>query len=196
MNDVEQVAGVVARAMTDPAFRSELLASPAATLRSAGIDLPDGATVQVAENSASSAHLVVPAGLAAEERQELVSLATGAGTTLTVLEATDSNLWLVLPSPASAAQSMTLGDMAESITESFTNLTKLVTAASYLAGLAFSIGAIMKFKQHKDNPTQIPIGTPIALVFIAAALLFLPTILDAAGNTMFGDSGSSPTGPT
>jgi intracellular multiplication protein IcmD len=35
----------------------------------------------------------------------------------------------------------------------------------------------MKFKQHKDNPTQTPIGTPIALVFIAAALLFLPSIL-------------------
>lgn len=193
MSDLEQVAGVVARAMTDPAFRSELLASPAATLRSAGIDLPDGATVQVAENNASTAHLVVPAGLAAEERQQLVSLANGAGRTLTVLEATASNLWLVLPSSASAAQSVTLGELAESITESFTNLTKFITAASYLAGLAFSIGAIMKFKQHKDNPTQIPIGTPIALVFIAAALLFLPTILNAVGYKMFGDSGSPST---
>lgn len=28
-----------------------------------------------------------------------------------------------------------------------------------------------------DNPTQIPIGTPIALAFIAAALEFLPSIL-------------------
>jgi hypothetical protein len=36
--------------------------------------------------------------------------------------------------------------------------------------------AIIHFKQHKDVPTQIPIGTPISLEFIAAALLFLPTI--------------------
>jgi hypothetical protein len=28
-----------------------------------------------------------------------------------------------------------------------------------------------------DNPIQIPIGTPIALVFIAAALLFIPSVL-------------------
>ena len=28
-----------------------------------------------------------------------------------------------------------------------------------------------------DSPTQIPIGTPIALVFIAAALQFLPSII-------------------
>ena len=28
-----------------------------------------------------------------------------------------------------------------------------------------------------DNPIQVPIGTPIALVFIAAALLFIPSVL-------------------
>ena len=90
-----------------------------------------------------------------------------------------------------AAASPTLGKMASSITGSFTNVAKLVTAGSYLAGLGFSIGAIMKFKQHKDNPTQVPIGTPIALVFIAAALLFLPTILGVTGTTMFGTAGKT-----
>ena len=58
-----------------------------------------------------------------------------------------------------SGSTLTLGKMASSITGSFTSLTKLITAGSYLAGLGFSIGAIMKFKQHKDNPTQIPIGT-------------------------------------
>ena len=101
-----------------------------------------------------------------------------------------------LMSSAGYATSLTLGGMASQITDSFESLTKLITAGSYLAGLAFSIGAIMKFKQHKDNPTQIPIGTPIALVFIAAALLFLPTILGVAGSTMFGSGGGSTAGPT
>jgi hypothetical protein len=37
------------------------------------------------------------------------------------------------------------------------------------------------------TPTNpIPIGTPIALVFIATALLFLPTILGSSGQTLFG----------
>ncbi|HHF7365753.1 TPA: type IV secretion protein IcmD [Legionella bozemanae] len=95
-----------------------------------------------------------------------------------------------------AAAGISVGTMASTITSSFTNLTKLITAGSYLAGLGFSIGAIMKFKQHKDNPTQIPIGTPIALVFIAAALLFLPSILGVTGVTMFGGSGGTTAGPT
>ena len=94
-----------------------------------------------------------------------------------------------------AASNLTIGGMASSIAGSFTSLAKLITAGSYLAGLGFSVGAIMKFKQHKDNPTQIPIGTPIALVFIAAALLFLPTILGVAGATMFGSGGGEVSGP-
>ena len=47
---------------------------------------------------------------------------------------------------AAANTAMSLGEMAETITGSFTNLSKLITAGSYLAGLGFSIGAIMKFK--------------------------------------------------
>ena len=89
----------------------------------------------------------------------------------------------------------TLGGIAAWITGSSTDISKLVTAGAYVAGLAFTLGAIMKFKQHKDNPTQIPVGTPIALVFIAAALLFLPSILSVAGGTLFGgDSRSSVAG--
>ncbi|KTD74479.1 hypothetical protein [Legionella tucsonensis] len=103
---------------------------------------------------------------------------------------------LALVSQDAAAGGISIGTMASTITSSFTNLTKLITAGSYLAGLGFSIGAIMKFKQHKDNPTQIPIGTPIALVFIAAALLFLPSILGVTGVTMFGGSGGTTAGPT
>lgn len=108
-------------------------------------------------------------------------------------------LWvacLLTVAGATFATGDTIGTMASSITATFGSLTKLITAGSYLAGLGFSVGAIMKFKQHKDNPTQIPIGTPIALVFIAAALLFLPSVLDVAGYTMFGTSGGKTPGPS
>ncbi|WP_411710910.1 type IV secretion protein IcmD [Legionella septentrionalis] len=105
-----------------------------------------------------------------------------------------ATLALLLFTGAAAAAVTTVGGMADQIVGSFTSLAKLITAGSYIAGLGFSIGAIMKFKQHKDNPTQIPIGTPIALVFIAAALLFLPTVLGVAGGTIF--QGGEVAGPT
>jgi len=104
-------------------------------------------------------------------------------------------LGLLTYASGAAADDLTIGGMASSIIGSFTNLAKLITAGSYLAGLGFAVGAIMKFKQHKDNPTQITIGTPIALTFVAASLLFLPTILGVTGSTMFGSSGQT-AGPT
>lgn len=93
------------------------------------------------------------------------------------------------------ATNLNLGTMASNITGTFTSLAKLITATSYLAGIGFAIGAIMKFKAHKDNPTQIPIGAPIALTFIAASLLFLPSILNVTKGTIFGAGGQT-TGPT
>lgn len=104
-------------------------------------------------------------------------------------------LFLVLFS-ASAFAADALGTIAKNIYGSFTYLTQLITACSYIVGLGFAIGAIMKFKMHKDNPTQVPIGTPIALVFIAAALLFMPSILSTTGSTIFGSEGGSVAGPS
>lgn len=94
------------------------------------------------------------------------------------------------------AADTTLGTIASNIYTTFDTLTQLITAGSYIIGIGFSIAAIMKFKMHKDNPTQVPIGTPIALTFIAAALLFLPSILGVTGATIFGSSAevSGPSG--
>lgn len=69
------------------------------------------------------------------------------------------------------------------------NLTFDITTLSEAAGFVFSLAALVEFTQHKDNPTQIPVGTPIALLFVAAALLFVPTILSTVGTTVFGADG-------
>ncbi len=93
---------------------------------------------------------------------------------------------LLAYSGVAMADDLTLGDIADNVTKTFYQIGKLITAGSYIAGLTFSVGSIMKFKQHKDNPTQITIGTPISLVLIASALLFLPTLFKTMGATIFG----------
>lgn len=103
---------------------------------------------------------------------------------------------MFLPIPSFANQYQTLGEVAGNLTLSFFNLAKLITSIGYILGLGFFVGAIMKFKQHKDNPTQIPIGTPIAMVFIAVALLFMPTILGVMGATLFGPNQGVVAGPS
>jgi len=84
---------------------------------------------------------------------------------------------------ATTAGAGTLGGMADTITTSFTSMGKMMIGVAYLGGFGFCISAIFKFKQHKDNPTQIPLGTPIALLVIGIALVFLPGLIKTGGKT-------------
>lgn len=92
---------------------------------------------------------------------------------------------------ASLAAVSGIGSVATNVASNLAAIAKLITAASYVAGMAFAVGAIVKFKAHKDNPTQIPIGTPIALLFVGAALIFIPTVFKVSGATLFGSSGAT-----
>ncbi|MHB1946482.1 MAG: type IV secretion protein IcmD [Gammaproteobacteria bacterium] len=89
-----------------------------------------------------------------------------------------------------AGNSAGIGGVALKVKNNLSSIAKLITAMAYVGGMAFAIGAIVKFKAHKDNPTQIPIGTPIALLFIGAALIFIPSVFSTAGGTLFGSSGT------
>lgn len=91
---------------------------------------------------------------------------------------------------ALAQASLGVGGVARTATTNLANIARLITAASYVAGMAFAVGAIVKFKAHKDQPTQIPIGVPIALLFVGAALIFIPTVFKVSGQTLFGSSGT------
>ena len=50
------------------------------------------------------------------------------------------------------------GEIASKVTTSAPDAAELITGASEAAGAAEEAASIEKFKLHKDNPTQIPIG--------------------------------------
>lgn len=84
-----------------------------------------------------------------------------------------------------------VGSVASNISSGFTAIAKMITGAAFLAGLGFMMAAILKFKAHKDNPQQIPVGTPIALLFVGAALVFIPALLKVGGASLFGSGGKA-----
>ncbi|HET9843271.1 MAG TPA: type IV secretion protein IcmD [Gammaproteobacteria bacterium] len=83
-----------------------------------------------------------------------------------------------------------LGEVASGITKSMVGMQKLLSAAAYIAGLGFAIAGMMKFKAHKDQPAQVPLSQPITLLLVAAGLVFLPSLISTAGETIF-KSGSA-----
>lgn len=83
---------------------------------------------------------------------------------------------------------MDIGTVSDNIVFSFKNIAYFMIATAFLMGLGLGIASIFKFKQHKDNPTQVPIGTPIVMLFLSAGLVFLPGIYHPLGISIFNDT--------
>jgi intracellular multiplication protein IcmD len=79
-----------------------------------------------------------------------------------------------------------IAGIANTVTGAFGSIVTLMTASAYLAGFGLTIAAIFKFKQHKDNPQQVPMGTPITMLLVGVVLIFLPNIIAPAGSSIFG----------
>lgn len=79
-----------------------------------------------------------------------------------------------------------IGSVAAQVTGNLSNIAKLITAGSYVAGFGFAVLAIVKFKAHKDTPTQVHLSQPVVLLFLAAGLIFLPAVFKTTGQTLFG----------
>lgn len=92
---------------------------------------------------------------------------------------------------AASQPANSIGSVAEVVQGSFSSLAKLLTSAAYIMGTGFVIASLFKFKSHKDNPTQEQIGKPIALLFIGAAMIFLPSVMKTGGATIFGSNAST-----
>jgi intracellular multiplication protein IcmD len=94
-------------------------------------------------------------------------------------------------SASAASGGVGIGKLASTVQTNFNAVAKFITAASYIAGMGFGVGAVLKFKAHKDNPTQVQLSHAIVLLFISAALLFIPSVFSTVGKTLFATSGET-----
>jgi intracellular multiplication protein IcmD len=83
------------------------------------------------------------------------------------------------------AETKDIGGAAEKLTGTFTSIGKLLVGAAYIGGFGFVIAGIFKFKLAKDSHGQIPFSTPIAIVAVGAALLFLPSLVQIVSQSVF-----------
>ena len=84
-----------------------------------------------------------------------------------------------------------IGDMAQSINSTFTQISSLIGGLAYMVGLIFVVFGLFKFKQHRDNPQQVQIGTCFTLVGIGVLLIFLPNLITQSGSTVFSSGTTS-----
>jgi len=97
----------------------------------------------------------------------------------------------LLPEYAIAATSKGVGDMSKEISTQLTSVASLIIIVAYVAGICFALAGIIQFKAHKDNPQQVPLSKPIVYLIVGACLLYLPSLIGASGQTIFGGSQKS-----
>jgi len=85
-----------------------------------------------------------------------------------------------------------LGGLVYQTHESTGYILRIMTACSYLAGFGLVIGALFKFKAHKENPAQVELGKCVVQLVVGLALIFLPSIISIGGSAI----GTSTTGGT
>jgi intracellular multiplication protein IcmD len=101
-----------------------------------------------------------------------------------------SNTFFLILAPFSifAAQDQNLTTLSKAVTEQLGTVAILLSATAYVTGVGFALTGILQFKTHKENPQQVPLSKPVVSVIVAACLLFLPTLLNISGSSLFGSS--------
>ena len=80
-----------------------------------------------------------------------------------------------------ADSDMTLSASLAAVASLYTQIAAIFTGAAYVAGLMLFVGAIFKFRQHREAPQQVPIGQPLTLFGLSVLAVFLPGFLDLTG---------------
>jgi intracellular multiplication protein IcmD len=92
------------------------------------------------------------------------------------------------------ASSGGIKSLFQNVYSNFDQVATLMGGSAYLAGLVFTVAAMMKIKQHRDNPTQVPVATGLVYLVAGVGLIFLPTTLREGATTIFTDAQNDNTG--
>jgi uncharacterized membrane protein HdeD (DUF308 family) len=93
-----------------------------------------------------------------------------------------------------ASTSSTIGDLAFNLISQAPAWELLITAVTYLIGISFIISGVIKIKNHRDAPQQVPLLAPIIFLIVGAFLIYFPSTIQILAETIFGSSTGLQTG--
>lgn len=92
---------------------------------------------------------------------------------------------------AAPAEARNWGDVAAGMNGQFQQGIPLAGSILFLLGIITGGVGVYKLKQHKDDPRQTPMSTPIWYLLCAVLLVFLPDVFDISGESVLGGKGKS-----
>jgi len=93
-----------------------------------------------------------------------------------------------------SASAATIGDIIESLTDSFRPAATLISVVCYLGGAALVAQGLLKLKNHIDQPEKAPLKDALGRLIVGAGLIAIPFIVEAVLESMGGTQGGNVTG--
>ena len=95
-------------------------------------------------------------------------------------------LWWGLAGPVAwthAAFAQSLGDMARSAEGDLDLVGGFLAIVFYLLGLLVVAFGLFRIKKHMDQPQQVTLSSAIVAILIGTAIILIPVVLNAIGET-------------
>ncbi len=89
-----------------------------------------------------------------------------------------------------AAQTVDLGSIATNVDSTIGSAAKIMQDIGLIAGIVMVLMGLMKFKQHSNNPQQIPASQALIPLLIGAALIMYPSLISTTAKMIMGKSAS------
>jgi RsiW-degrading membrane proteinase PrsW (M82 family) len=83
-------------------------------------------------------------------------------------------LFFLFSQAAFAANELSLGRVADNITEPIQVVSAFVSVGCLIVGVACLFATVVKYFEHRRSPLHVPISTVVWLLIIGLLLLFLP----------------------
>jgi hypothetical protein len=91
-------------------------------------------------------------------------------------------LLMLLGQSAYAFKSLSLGSIADNMTEPMEIVSAFVSVGCLIVGVACIFASLVKYFEHRRSPLHVPLSTVIWLLIIGLALLALPFAYLVTGN--------------
>ncbi len=75
-----------------------------------------------------------------------------------------------------------LGDVSQTALEPLTGLKKIIVAISVIAGIAFLMGAVIQYRDHRKNPMQVTLSKPIVYFILGVIFIVIPYAADISSS--------------
>jgi len=95
--------------------------------------------------------------------------------------------------PAQTTNTNNLGAVFTNLITVLAPAAQFITGAAYVAGVGFGIAALLGFKNHSEQPQQVPMKQPMIKAVVAVCLVYFGYFLQNSAGTIFG-AGAATTG--